>query len=431
MSNTNHVVASKGVTCHLLRGYISLSVFLMGCSVLVLPSGYSIGPVLLLLASASLLLVKKSNHMNKSDWLIVIVLSGYAFVVGGMSFIEVGSRGLDRPIRFLLALPLLFLVLRYPPKLAALWLGLATGASLAGGWAAWQKFGEGVWRAGGFTHVIQFGNLSMLMGVLCFAGLGWAFARSRFKYAYLGILAFGGAMGMLGSFLSGSRGGWIGLPVVAYVLYRAYCQQFSNKLKVGVFVGLLLAGLLVYSVPQTGVQSRVNDALSDVSLYYSGENRDTSLGLRFEMWRGAGQLIAQRPLLGWGEEGYAEAMQRLGNEQVITQQASEFGHAHNEYIDAFAKRGIIGLVVLLAIYFVPLRLFASGLHHASLELRSLAVAGTLLSVGYIDFGLSQAFLAHNSGVMFYPFWLVLFWGCYSALDKKRAMTLTPERRVHR
>lgn len=401
----------------LMYGYVSLSVFFMGCSVLVLPSGYSVGPVLLLLASSGLLLVNNTNRINKSDWLVVIALLAYALIVGVMSFVDTGSRGLDRPIRFLLAVPVLLLILRFPPKLTALWLGLAAGASLAGGWAAWQKFGEGVWRAGGYTHVIQFGNLSMLMGVLCFAGMGWAFVQPRFRYAYAGLMACGGVMGMLGSLLSGSRGGWIGLPVVAYVLYRAYCRQFSNALKIGVLASVVIAGLLVYSVPQTGVQSRVNDALNDLSLYYSGENRDTSLGLRFEMWRGASQLIAERPLLGWGEMGYAEAMQQLGDQQVITQQASEFGHAHNEYIDAFAKRGIIGLVVLLSIYLVPLRLFASGLQHANLEIRSLAVAGTLLAVGYIDFGLSQTFLAHNSGVMFYPFWLALFWGCYSYLTK--------------
>jgi O-antigen ligase len=233
-------------------------------------------------------------------------------------------------------------------------------------------------------------------------------------------------MGMLGSLLSGSRGGWIGLPVVAFVLYKSYGHRFSKSVKALVIAGLMLVGLAVYSLPQTGLQGRVQEAVNDISSYYSDENRDTSLGLRFEMWRGASQLIMERPLLGWGEAGYAEAMSELGEQGEITYKASQYDHAHNEFIDALAKRGVIGLVVLLALYFVPLRLFASGLKHPSLETRSLAVAGTLLAVGYIDFGLSQAFLAHNSGVMFYAFWLSLLWGCYRVQLIKHQLSAQPQ-----
>jgi O-antigen ligase len=419
--------ASKnGLFNTLMNNYVSLSVFLMGSVALVLPSGYSVGPLLLLFASACLLFSKSNIKLTSQDVWIIVILAAYALVVGGMSLIDIGSRGLDRPVRFLLAIPVLLLILRYPPRLAWLWVGLALGAGLAGGWAAWQKFVEGVWRAGGFTHVIQFGNLSMLMGVICFAGIGWAFAQPRFRYAWCSLLAFGGILGMLGSLLSGSRGGWIGLPVVAFVLYKSYGQRLSKSFKVLVIGCVAFAGLAVYSLPQTGVQERVQEAMNDISSYYADENRDTSLGLRFEMWRGASQLIMERPILGWGEAGYAEAMSELGEQGEITYQASEFGHAHNEFIDALAKRGLVGLAVLLALYFVPLRLFASGLKHQNLETRSLAVAGTLLSVGYIDFGLSQAFLAHNSGVMFYPFWLSLLWGCYSVQLRKHRYSAQPQ-----
>ncbi|RUR42371.1 O-antigen ligase family protein [Vreelandella populi] len=400
-----------------IRVYIALSVFFMGSVALVVPSGYSVGPLLLLLGSASLLLLKPNFTLSNRDYWIVGVLGGYALIVGGMSFVEDGARGLDRPVRFLLAIPVLLLIIRFPPRLASVWSGLAVGTCLAGGWAIWQKIVEGVERAEGYTHVIQFGNLSMLMGVICFAGVGWAFAQPH-RYAWGTLLIAGGAMGMLGSLLSGSRGGWIGLPVVAFILYQGYGKKLPNALKVIIISGVIAAGVAVYSIPQTGVQERVHAAFNDLSHYYSDENRDTSLGLRFEMWRGASQLILQRPLYGWGESGYREAMAQLGEQGQITHQASQFGHAHNEYIDALAKRGLIGLAALLALYFIPLRLFASGLQHPNLEIRSVAMAGTLLAVGYIDFGLSQTFLAHNSGVMFYPFWLSLLWGCYSVLIRK-------------
>ena len=106
----------------------SLAVFLMGALALVVPSGYSIGPVLLLLASAALLFKRfkcSSFVLLPQDRWIIVALVAYGLVVGVMSAVELGSRGFDRPLRFLLAIPVLLLILRYPPRLSWLWGGVA------------------------------------------------------------------------------------------------------------------------------------------------------------------------------------------------------------------------------------------------------------------------------------------------------------------
>lgn len=403
-----------------LSAVVNIAVFLMGALALVVPSGYSVGPVLLLLASVVLLRKPFSFMLLPQDRWVIGSLALYGIVVGVMSTIELGSRGFDRPLRFLLAIPVLLLILRFPPRLSWLWGGLAVGAMGAGGLALWMKLVEGVERAGGFLHVIQFGNLSMLMGVLCLAGLGWAVLQ-RQRNVWVALLLLGAVLGMLGSLMSGSRGGWVGLPVVGYVLYRGYGRQLPVVVKAGVVVVMLMLVTAVYLLPQTGVQHRVEAAVNDIHHYVSRVDRDTSLGLRFEMWRGASELISERPLLGWGEAGYRQAMEALGQQNAISPVAAEFGHAHNEFIDASAKRGVLGLTVLLVLYMVPIRLFAPGLVHNDLNVRSLAVAGTLLPVAFIDFGLSQTFLAHNSGATFYAFWLAIFWGCFSVWMRKVSM----------
>ncbi|MED5459022.1 MAG: ligase, partial [Pseudomonadota bacterium] len=217
----------------------SLAVFLMGALALVVPSGYSVGPVLLLLASTALLFKRfkcfkcfkcSSFVLLPQDRWIIVALVAYGLVVGVMSAVELGSRGFDRPLRFLLAIPVLLLILRYPPRLSWLWGGVALGAIGAGSLALWLKLVEGVARASGFLHAIQFGNLSMLMGVLCFAGLGWAVVQ-RQRHAWVSLLLLGALLGMLGSLMSGSRGGWVGLPVVGYVLYRGYGRQLPMAIK--------------------------------------------------------------------------------------------------------------------------------------------------------------------------------------------------------
>ncbi|WP_404463364.1 O-antigen ligase family protein [Vreelandella aquamarina] len=391
----------------------SIAVFLLTAVCLVLPSGYSIGAVILLVVGVGLIISRRLPILTKQDLWVIAALVAYALV--GM--LEAwwdgqGGRGFDKPSRFILAIPALLWVLRYPPKLTYLWSGIAVGAISAGTWGGWQKLVEGVGRAQGHTHVIQFGNLSMLLGVLCMAGLGWAVVQ-RNRGFWIALLLAGAAGGVLGSLFSGSRGGWVGFPIVLLVLYRAYGTQLSNKLKAAVFAIVVIGGAAVYAVPQIGVQERVHQAFSDIALYVSGENRSTSVGSRFEMWRGAAQLIQEKPLTGWGSNGYADAMAEFGEMGVISAEAAQYGHAHNEFIDAFAKRGLLGLAVLLALYLVPMRLFARHLQASHLTTRAVATAGVLLPVTFMDFGLTQVFMEHNSGVMMYSFMLVVLWGIYA------------------
>ncbi len=401
-----------------MRLYTSLSVFLLSAIALIVPSGYSVGAVMLLLGSIILLIKRPPLGMIRRDWLVIAAMLAYAAV----SMLEVwwdgqSSSGFDKPSRFLLAIPAMLLVMAYPPKLSYLWAGLAIGAIGAGSWAGWQKLVEGEWRAGGYTHVIQFGNLSMLMGILCLAGLGWAWVQQR-RMPWLALLLVGALMGILGSLFSGSRGGWVGFPFVLLVLYQGYGRYLSAMFKGSVLVGLVASALLMYLLPQTGVEARFHEALNDVSLYVSGESQVTSLGARFEMWKGGLQLILEKPFIGWGDNGYQTGMQALVDKGVVHPVVTQYGHPHNEFINAWAKRGLVGLVVLLALYLIPMKFFARQLDSSDFELRSLALAGVLLSVAYIDFGLSQAFLSHNSGVMMYAFLLAVLWGSFSVRTRE-------------
>ncbi|MCS2609038.1 O-antigen ligase family protein [Halomonas dongshanensis] len=393
--------------------YTSLAAFLFGALSLVIPTGYSLGAVLLLLGGVALLFLRPRLHLDRKDYAVIAVMLAYSIVVmlmawwGGES-----SRALDRPSRFMLAVPALLFVLAYPPRLAWLWSGFAVGAIAAGSWAAWQKLFSEVERAGGYTHVIQFGNLSMLLGILCMAGLGWAFIQ-RQRAIWTILLITAAFMGVLGSLMSGSRGGWVGFPLMLLVLYRSYGQQFPLKIKLSLVGLVVLMGAGAFFLPQTGIQDRVVQGINDITWYLSGDSQDTSLGARFEMWKGASHLIAEKPLLGWGEIGYQEGMAKLVAQNIVSPVVLQFGHAHNEFFDAFAKRGIVGLAILLMLYLVPMRLFGRYLHHTDLNVRSIAVAGVLLSVAYIDFGFSQVFLSHNSGVMVFAFLLAILWGIHS------------------
>ncbi|MBE0404484.1 O-antigen ligase family protein [Halomonas sp. FME16] len=393
---------------------------MFGALSLVVPSGYSIGALLLLLGGLALPLLRPGLSLSRQDWLVMLVMALYASIFMLMAWLNGdGSREFDRPSRFLLAIPALLLIMGYPPRLSVMWSGFALGAIGAGSWAIWQKLFMGISRASGYTHVIQFGNLSVLLGILCLAGMGWA-ALQPHRKSWLLLLALGAAMGMIGSLFSGSRGGWVGFPLILFVLYRSYGQVWSTKWKAAAVLAIVVGGGTVFALPQTGVQERVFQGVDDISRYVSGETQNTSLGARFEMWKGASYLIANKPLFGWGENGYKDGIATLAERGAVNPVILQYSHAHNDFIDTFAKRGLVGLTVLLLVYLVPMKLFGEYSRHADLEVRSVAVAGTLLSVAYIDFGLTQTFLGHNSGAMMYAFLLAILWGIHSRHRKQLA-----------
>ena len=62
-------------------------------------------------------------------------------------------------------------------------------------------------------------------------------------------------------------------------------------------------------------------------------------------------------LFGWGIQGATEKRKQETEEKIATGNIGQFTHAHNQYLDDLSKRGIVGLLALLAVLFVPLRAF--------------------------------------------------------------------------
>lgn len=398
---------------HLATIYCATAIFLFAFLALIIPSGYSLGAVLLLIGGVYA--YTQNRHQPIDTRTLVLLCTLALFSAEGIANIlwhGLESRNYDKVIRFALAIPAFYLIKWAKPQLEWAWAGLACGSLGASATAFFEKFIVGIDRPNGFTHPIQFGNLSMLMGMFCLAGLGWAAGLHHHKkrHLFLALLGLGALGGLMGSLLSGSRGGWIGLPLVLLVLFKAYHGFFTLRTKIIAITLVFLGAISLFYTPQIPVKDRITAALSDVTQYKQG-NSNTSVGARFEMWHGALLLIKEKPLLGWGKEAYQPAMTALADQNKINPIASHFGHAHNEILDQTAKHGLVGLILLLALYLAPIWYFNPYLKHPNLSIRAIAVAGTLLSVAYIDFGLSQAFLSHNSGVMMYPFWLMI-WAAY-------------------
>lgn len=385
-------------------------------ALLMVPWGYFLVPGLLAVAGLCCLSPKRAAMgWNRRDrWLmLVLLLQGGVWSLAGLWQGEPPGAEALGAAAIGLALVLLVLLCRVTPATGWLWFGMAMGGIGAGAWALWQRLVDGVLRANGHEplHAILFGNLALLTGLSCLAGLVWAGSRAG-RRLWWPLLGAGAVGGILASLLSGSRGGWIGLPLALWVIYRGQGRRMSRRWRLLGIVGLLVMAMGLYVVPQTGVQARVDHAVSSLHRYFQGDEEVTSVSARLELWRGSLVLIADRPWQGWGSEGYRVATDRLIQEGTLAPELSRFWHAHSDVLDAWVKRGVPGLLALLALYAAPLWLFAGGLRAACPRRRALAIAGTLLPVAFIDFGLTYSFLAYPAGLSIYAGWLAILWALY-------------------
>lgn len=369
-------------------------------------------------------LTKEQQYQKRWIRIISILLIVYFAIFVIYRYAMHGHNSeMDNPSRVLLFLPLIWwpYVTNLSRMLDRIFIGSASGAFIASIVASYGKWILHAERAFPAPYMyIQAGDVSMSLGLFSFVGLFWfLYHKSHVKML---LMMFGFFCGIYASVISASRGGWIILFPVLFGVIVLYRQLIGKRLVAIIFGIIALGTVLVIAVPQFGVLERYNEAISNIEAYNSRSsyNSDTSLGLRFEMWKSAWIAIKERPIIGWGKEGMQAKKEELIDQHIVSSQIRDFNHVHNQYLNDWAERGIFGLLSLLSIQLVPLFIFFNYIKSKSVDSPQsvIAVLGTIHVLGVITYGLSQGFLAHNSGNMFYFFLLALFLGLLLYNDKK-------------
>ncbi len=374
-------------------------------------SGYGIGTVLIFLSSSALCVLKpKLSEFTKEDRVLFSIFALYAIAMFVFAYLDGWHvRELDRPSRFILALPVMLLLLKLVGRVQWLWFGVVLGAILAFTLAVYERSVLGFGRAQGSQHPIMFGNIGMMLGLISFVSSMYFLAKKRYLWLALGIV--GGLCGIGASVLSASRGGWVALPLIGFFLLWQSRFLLGKKTLVGALATSVFLIVVAVAVPQTGIKDRIDEAVSDVVKYDTGVDKKTSVGLRFEMWKAALVMFKGSPFIGVGEYGSVSVKAKIVEEGIVSKEVLGYSHAHNEYINALGLNGIVGFIFLMSIYLIPLKLFLKKIRQYpdNWNVKSYAMAGALVPMSYMDFGLSQVMFSHNIGVMMYAFPIVYFW----------------------
>ncbi len=413
------------------------------CLALVLPSGYSYGVALLFLSALCFAPLWWGRPASDARlWWLVAAFALLA-LTWQLDATRSGEfwRGADKPLKYLAAIPCLFFVARFPPKARFLWLGIGLGGIGSGLLAAFERWYLHWERPDGYTNAIQFGDLSLMLGLLCLGGLVAALpTRRRRRWQVLWML--GAVGGATGSVLSLSRGGWLSLVITSVVFMVVMRSRISRKAWVLIAASVLLVvGTLRLLPPGNAVDQRFAEVGQQIHAYQHG-NSDSSIGARFDLWKVALTLGLQKPLTGWTDRGFQEQKNLMVKEGRVGPRLLELTHAHNEYLDVFAKRGVLGLFALLLMYIVPIVIFwpradlirspSSRAKDSSAGLDNplgLRLIGLCVPVYYMGCELTQGFLIHNSGTMMLAFMITLIYGALVYAERAGASAPAPVNRV--
>lgn len=398
----------KKVCLVLAKYFFSVAIFLVGAAALTMPSGYSLGFYVLCFSSLGAWLKHRKTLLPRESRYFLWPLLVYAF---GQMTLALHERWAVREfanyLPFALVLFGILGIRKYKPKVEWFWGGLAVGALGAALLSGYQAVVLGM-RAGGFTHPIQFGNVALLFGVLCIvrALVGHQGVAMRM----LMWAGFGG--GLAASVWSQTRGGWLAV-VLIFIWIVANATKDWAPLKRGLMALAMLIALAIPTLQPNGVvQSRIAVAVSEFNAFFDHGKQDTSVGARLAMWSVALEEIGKAPIIGHGNQGWLEVRDAAIAEGRLSSFSSGFTHLHNEYLNVAFKRGLVGLALYLALYLVPMLLFFKPyLQDVRPDVRALAMAGMVIPMMFLDFGLTQTFLSHNSGRVV----LCGLWMCVASL----------------
>jgi O-antigen ligase len=295
-------------------------------------------------------------------------------------------RQFDALSRFVLALPVFLLLRQLPSRnLRMVGWGCAVGALAVGVWAVLDQPAGGWTDANrlnnSYTNAIPFGDTALLLAFLSVFTLGWDNPRDwRVLVPRLLALAAGG----YASYLSGTRGAWLAVPVFVVLLGMQY-QWFARRkrLLAATLVIVIAAGALSST---ERVQKRLFEVTNDFSMMHQGEDA-TSVGLRLQLWDASRMIFAEHPIYGIGKGHLVDELGVLAKRgEVKAEIVNE--RAHSDFFSTLAEMGVIGVASLLLFYFGMSVYFWRNRRSTDPAIRAASYSGLAVAISTVIFGLT-------------------------------------------
>lgn len=242
-------------------------------------------------------------------------------------------------------------------------------------WAATHRLGNY------YTNPIPFGDIALLLGFLALITMQ---ADERSSLPVFALRLFALFCGIYISYKSGSRGGWLAMPILVVIVLSQNRSILAKRAFYLLSSGIFVFVAFIFASPYA--QHRFNDIFQNLSSFSSG-NADTSVGLRLSLWRASVRLFFDNPLYGVGKGRLEPALHELAQSGLLIPQAVN-QHAHSDIFSTMAEMGGIGLICLFILYF-GLTFYFWKSRKSNVDLtKTAAYSGLAVATSTIIFGLT-------------------------------------------
>lgn len=235
-----------------------------------------------------------------------------------------------------------------------------------------------------FMDPLAFGFMNLSVGLMCIASVLVDFFNKKITWnTFIKLLAF--AMGVYLSIRSGSRTGWVGLPIgLLLILGLIYKKNINQYL---VALGFMLSTVFIIYFLSVNVYDKINQAVFEIINYpwFGGVAPDTSVGLRITFYRLGAFYVSQSSFFGWGERGYGIIKDAPELLLFSSQYARDFAYSalfHSEWTTQAVRYGLVGAFAVFWVFCVPVYLFYK-FQKMHTELLKVSCMGTIYMVSLL------------------------------------------------
>lgn len=327
------------------------------------------------------------------------------------------SSEVEKLLRFALAVPVCWLLLRVPRN----WLQHVQWSLLFGAFAGAvmlivivhsPSLGRGaVSDFGGRYNAVAFADLTIFFGLAAVLTLPWKLSPWPRLEAALKIAAV--PLSIYGMWVSQTRSSWA-LLVVFGLVYLLTKRQWTRRTKLVFLGGLMVAMAIVAAVSWYAKDSRWQKVVSDLNRYEQ-HDRDTSVGIRIQLWKASWLMFKESPLVGVGVPNFRAELVKLQQQGVVTEEvAVGYGEPHNDMLGALSGYGLLGLLSILALYLIPAAIFWRRSASDDPVVHVGSQIGLLFCLGYFVFSMSEMMFRNMRSVPIYALTVVVLYALTSA-----------------
>lgn len=299
-------------------------------------------------------------------------------------YLKTYKRLIDQYIYFLafLTLPKIFYAYKFTPKIfyAILYISILFTGIYVTYFNILFDFNRGQLSAY-FNPIITY-NIGLIS--LSILGLFYAFYdQSKKSYLFLAI----SLIAMFSLILQGTRGTWLALPFIYFIITIVYFKQQSKKCLI--FLATIFIFIAVnIALPNSPLKNRM-DAFHQDSENIQESNYQNSTGIRLMLWENSIELFKKQPILGVNLYGIEKNNCELQAQEKLPQC---FQHQHSIYFNELAANGLFGIFGLLTTLLLPFIYFVKNYSRSNEKLKLLSLSGATFVFYFAACGLTEYYL---------------------------------------